>query len=36
MTVRANEVTFRKENEFGVWETRNGVAVVVTIKVRKV
>lgn len=35
MTVRAREVTFRKENEFGVWESLSGFAVVVTIRVRK-
>lgn len=33
MTVRAEEVTFRKENEFGVWESRSGWGVVVTVRV---
>ncbi|KAK3951338.1 hypothetical protein QBC32DRAFT_344192 [Pseudoneurospora amorphoporcata] len=33
MTVRAEEVTFRRENEFGVWESLTGWAVVVSIKV---
>ncbi|GAB1318133.1 hypothetical protein MFIFM68171_08343 [Madurella fahalii] len=36
MTVRAEEVTFRKENEFGVWESRRGWGVVVTVRVAKV
>ncbi|KAK4233185.1 hypothetical protein C8A03DRAFT_39127 [Achaetomium macrosporum] len=34
MTVRAEEVTFRKENEFGIWETRTGWGIVVTVKVK--
>lgn len=34
MAVRADEITFRKENEFGVWESMSGwgIVVVVTIK----
>ncbi|KAL8296601.1 hypothetical protein RB597_005943 [Gaeumannomyces tritici] len=34
MTVRADEITFRKENDFGVWESMSGwgIVVVVTIK----
>ncbi|KXX77405.1 hypothetical protein MMYC01_206060 [Madurella mycetomatis] len=36
MTVRAEEVTFRKENEFGVWESRSGWGVVVTIRMANV
>ncbi|KAK0724509.1 hypothetical protein B0H67DRAFT_598098 [Lasiosphaeris hirsuta] len=35
MTVRAMEVTFRKENDFGVWESRNGFGIVVTVKVKQ-
>ncbi|KAK4101251.1 hypothetical protein N658DRAFT_496547 [Parathielavia hyrcaniae] len=35
MTVRAEEVTFRKENEFGLWESRTGWGIVVTIKVKR-
>lgn len=35
MVVRAKEVTFRKENEFGVWESLSGFGVVVTIRVRR-
>jgi hypothetical protein len=35
MTVRAQEVTFRRENEFGIWESLSGFGVVVTIRVRK-
>ncbi|OIW23030.1 hypothetical protein CONLIGDRAFT_657957 [Coniochaeta ligniaria NRRL 30616] len=35
MTVRAKEVTFRKENEFGIWESMSGYGIVVTIRVRK-
>ncbi|EGO56019.1 hypothetical protein NEUTE1DRAFT_68140 [Neurospora tetrasperma FGSC 2508] len=33
MTVRAEEVTFRRENEFGLWESVGGWGVVVSIKV---
>lgn len=35
MTVQAQEVTFRKENEFGVWESLNGFGVVVTVNIRR-
>ncbi|KAK0648628.1 hypothetical protein B0T16DRAFT_408531 [Cercophora newfieldiana] len=35
MTVQADEVTFRKENDFGVWESRSGFGIVVTIRVKK-
>jgi hypothetical protein len=34
MTVRAEEVTFRKENEFGLWESRTGWGIVVTVRVK--
>ncbi|TLS24644.1 hypothetical protein PpBr36_08312 [Pyricularia pennisetigena] len=34
MTVRADEVTFRRENDFGVWESMSGWGIVVTIAVR--
>ncbi|KAK4222541.1 hypothetical protein QBC38DRAFT_80193 [Podospora fimiseda] len=33
MSVRAREVTFRKENDFGVWEGRSGFGIVVTVRV---
>ncbi|KAK4183357.1 hypothetical protein QBC35DRAFT_478236 [Podospora australis] len=33
MTVRAREVTFRKENDFGVWEGRSGFGIVVTVRI---
>ncbi|KAK3400421.1 hypothetical protein B0T20DRAFT_504846 [Sordaria brevicollis] len=33
MTVRAEEVTFRRENEFGVWESVSGWGVVVGVRV---
>ncbi|KAK4446514.1 hypothetical protein QBC34DRAFT_411362 [Podospora aff. communis PSN243] len=35
MVVRADEVTFRKENDFGVWESRTGFGIVVRIRVKK-
>ncbi|KAB5582288.1 hypothetical protein GE09DRAFT_263138 [Coniochaeta sp. 2T2.1] len=35
MTVRAQEVTFRRENEFGVWESLSGFGVVVSVRVRR-
>jgi hypothetical protein len=35
MVVRADEVTFRKENDFGVWESRTGYGIVVRIRVKK-
>lgn len=35
MKVRADEVTFRRENDFGVWESINGFGIVVTIRVKK-
>jgi hypothetical protein len=34
MTVRAEEVTFRRENDFGVWESMSGWGIVVTVRVR--
>lgn len=34
MTVRAEEVTFRKENAFGVWESKSGWGIVVTVRVK--
>ncbi|KAH6845687.1 hypothetical protein B0I37DRAFT_417205 [Chaetomium sp. MPI-CAGE-AT-0009] len=34
MTVRAEEVTFRWENDFGVWESMTGWGIVVTVKVK--
>lgn len=34
MSVRADEVTFRRENDFGVWESLNGWGIVVVIQVR--
>lgn len=35
MTVRPDEVTFRRENEFGVWESMTGWGIVVTVKIRR-
>ncbi|KAK3312916.1 hypothetical protein B0H66DRAFT_485386 [Apodospora peruviana] len=35
MTVRAEEVTFRKENDFGIWETITGYGIVVAVRVRR-
>ncbi|TLD28458.1 hypothetical protein PspLS_03452 [Pyricularia sp. CBS 133598] len=34
MIVRADEVTFRRENDFGVWESMSGWGIVVTFAVR--
>ncbi|KAL2270695.1 hypothetical protein VTJ83DRAFT_66 [Remersonia thermophila] len=34
MTVKADEITLRRENEFGVWETKTGWGVVVRVKVK--
>ena len=31
ITVRAEELMFRKENDFGVWESRTGFGIVVTV-----
>lgn len=33
--VRAEEVTFRKENDFGIWESMSGFGIVVRVTVRK-
>lgn len=33
MTTKAEEVTFRKENEFGVWETRTGWGIVLRVRI---
>lgn len=35
MTVTAEEVTFRRENEMGLWESLSGWAVVVRVKIRQ-
>lgn len=35
MTVRAEEVTFRRENDFGIWESRTGYGIVVTVTVKR-
>ncbi|TPX11946.1 uncharacterized protein E0L32_007444 [Thyridium curvatum] len=35
MTVRADEVTFRRENEMGIWESMSGWALVVTLRIRR-
>lgn len=35
MTVRPDEITFRRENEFGIWEGMTGWGVVVTVKIRR-
>lgn len=34
MTVKADEVTFRTENDLGIWESRTGWAVVVRVRVK--
>jgi hypothetical protein len=33
---QAEEITFRKENDFGIWESMSGFGIVVTVRVRKV
>ncbi|KAK0710535.1 hypothetical protein B0T21DRAFT_297882 [Apiosordaria backusii] len=33
MTVRAREITFRKENDFGVWESRTGFGIVCNVRI---
>ncbi|KAH8885319.1 hypothetical protein GQ53DRAFT_624971, partial [Thozetella sp. PMI_491] len=33
MTVRTEEVTFRRENEFGIWESLTGFGLVVAIRI---
>jgi hypothetical protein len=33
MTTRAEEVTFRKENEFGIWETKTGWGIVLRVRI---
>lgn len=35
MTVDAEEVTFRRENEMGIWETSTGWGLVVRVKIRQ-
>jgi hypothetical protein len=35
MTVRAGEVTFRWENDFGLWESQTGWGIVVTVRVKQ-
>ena len=35
MTVREEEVTFRRENEMGIWESRSGFGVVVRVRSRR-
>ncbi|KAM6538235.1 hypothetical protein FALCPG4_000114 [Fusarium falciforme] len=34
MTVKAEEVTFRRENEMGIWEGKTGWGLVVRVKIR--
>lgn len=34
MTTRAEEVTFRKENECGIWETRTGWGIILRVRIR--
>ncbi|KAM0263720.1 hypothetical protein ACHAQJ_001034 [Trichoderma viride] len=34
MTARAEEVTFRKENELGIWETMTGWGIVVRVRIQ--
>ncbi|KAM0351609.1 hypothetical protein ACHAPU_002619 [Fusarium lateritium] len=35
MTVKAEEVTFRRENEMGIWEGKTGWGLVVKVKIRQ-
>lgn len=35
MTVGAEEVTFRKENDMGIWESKTGWGLVVRVRIRK-
>ncbi len=35
MVVRADEVTFRRENDFGLWESLTGWGLVVVVRIRK-
>ncbi|KZL86564.1 nad dependent epimerase dehydratase family protein [Colletotrichum incanum] len=35
MTVRAEEVTFRKENEMGIWESMRGYGIVARVRIRR-
>lgn len=35
MTVRAEEVTFRKESDLGIWESKTGWGIVVRIRIKK-
>ncbi|KAF4947199.1 hypothetical protein FSARC_14018 [Fusarium sarcochroum] len=35
MTVKAEEVTFRRENEMGIWEGKTGWGLVVRVKIRQ-
>ncbi|TEA14150.1 hypothetical protein C8034_v003713 [Colletotrichum sidae] len=35
MTIRAEEVTFRKENEMGLWETTRGYGIVARVRIRR-
>jgi hypothetical protein len=35
MTVRPEEVTFRRENELGIWESMNGWGIIVRVKIRQ-
>ncbi|KAK1720272.1 uncharacterized protein BDZ83DRAFT_455718 [Colletotrichum acutatum] len=35
MTVRAEEVTFRRENEMGIWESMRGFGIVVRVRIRR-
>lgn len=33
MTTRAEEITFRKENELGIWETRTGWGIILRVRI---
>ncbi|KPM43428.1 hypothetical protein AK830_g3100 [Neonectria ditissima] len=35
ITVRAEEVTFRRENSFGIWESKTGWGLVVRVRIRR-
>lgn len=36
LTARAEEVTFRRENELGIWETQTGWGIVVRVRIQSV
>jgi hypothetical protein len=36
MTVKAESVTFRRENEFGIWESKSGWGIVIKVRIPRV